>query len=97
MLCPLFTQCPIFRLSILFISCVTLQLKKSFYAQQDELTKLRELLKGKELKIRQLEYENKSLKKKTGGATTDDQTTDTTTTTTTNQVEIIVTGGAGDE
>jgi len=41
-------------------------LKKSFYQQQDELRNLRELLKGKELKIRQLEYENISLKKKTG-------------------------------
>jgi len=66
-------------------------LKKSFYAQQDELSKLRELLKGKELKIRQLEYENKSLKKKPRDEEEEEQTTDTTTIT--NQVEIIVTGG----
>jgi len=66
-------------------------LKKSFYAQQDELSKLRELLKGKELKIRQLEYENKSLKKNTFDEEEEEQTTDTTTIT--NQVEIIVTGG----
>lgn len=39
------------------------QLKKSYYQQQDELRELRELLKGKELKIRQLEYENVNLKK----------------------------------
>jgi len=31
-------------------------LRKAFYQQQDELTQLRELLKGKELRIRQLEY-----------------------------------------
>lgn len=41
-------------------------MKKSFYQQQDELRELRELLKGKELKIRQLEYENTSLKKSSG-------------------------------
>lgn len=39
-------------------------LKKSFYQQQDELQQLRELLKGKELKIKQLEYENIALKKR---------------------------------
>jgi len=38
-------------------------LRKAFYQQQDELQKLKELLKGKELRIRQLEYENSSIKK----------------------------------
>jgi len=33
-------------------------LRKAFYQQQDEIQKLRDLLKGKELRIRQLEYEN---------------------------------------
>merc|ERR1712080_531045 len=33
-------------------------LRKAFYQQQDELQQLRDLLKGKELRIRQLEYEN---------------------------------------
>lgn len=51
---------------IVIIKVYSLQLKKSFYQQQDELRELRELLKGKELKIRQLEYENQALKKKEG-------------------------------
>ena len=38
-------------------------MKKAFYQQQDELQKLRELLKGKELRIRQLEYENQTKNK----------------------------------
>lgn len=38
-------------------------LRKAFYQQQDEIQKLRDLLKGKELRIRQLEYENSKLNK----------------------------------
>jgi len=48
-------------------------LRKAFYQQQDELHKLRELLKTKELKIRQLEYETMQLKKETNS---DDVITD---------------------
>ena len=35
---------------------ISLQLRKAFYEQQDEIKSLKELLKSKELKIKQLEY-----------------------------------------